>query len=127
MRRRVSPPFRTAGLGWLSILVGPVVASECRGHVSRRPVAYDARCCAKPFASRRGHVTALFFEWDAPRVLGAGVGPERAVLGRVAGLRGVVPRMGGVCIGYKAACSPMWGHVVGIWVEERVGLVLGSS
>ena len=90
MRWRVSPPFETAGLGWLSTLVGPVVASECRWHVSRWPVVYDARCCAKTLASRRGHVTSLFFERDAPRALGAGVGAERAVLGHVVGARGYV-------------------------------------
>ena len=109
MRGRVSPPFGTAGLGWLSILVGPIVASECRGHVSRRPVVYDARCCAKPFASRCGHVTALFFERDAPHVLGAGVGPERAVLGRVTGPRGVVPRMGGPVLGTGGLVVRCWG------------------
>ena len=76
MRWWVSPPFGTAGLGWLSTLVGPVVASECRGHVLRQPVTYGARCCMKMLASRRGHVTLLVFERDALRA-GGGCGGGR--------------------------------------------------
>ena len=67
-------------------------------------------------------MTSLFFKRDTPRALGAGVG-----VGVCSGSEGGRTTHEGVCIGYKAACSPMWGHVVGIWVEERVGLVLGSS
>jgi hypothetical protein len=86
----VSPVSGVVGIGLMRHVGGPTVASECRGHVSRCPVAFDACCCTKTFASCRGHVSGLVFMREMSCALGVRVGVERGAPRCVVGARGSV-------------------------------------
>jgi len=83
--------------------LGPVrclpVVMECGGSIFGWPGGFDAGCCAKPLASRRGHVTGSVFARGTPFALGAGMGAEGGTSGHVVSPWGVVPRMGRPVLG----------------------------
>jgi hypothetical protein len=64
----------------------PRITVEGGGYVPRWCGGRDTVCCAKPVASRRGHVTCSVFVWAAPWGLGMGAGAEWGALGHVTGV-----------------------------------------
>jgi hypothetical protein len=77
MRQRVSPLFGMVGLEWLRCLGGPVVTSECRGHILRWPVVIGASMHVILNMMHCGHVTSLVFKGGASHTQEMGVGVER--------------------------------------------------
>jgi hypothetical protein len=75
--------------------IGPSVAPECEGHVSRWLSVFNACCCAKMHKSRRGHVTWSLFKTGVSCQWEVGAGVELGTSRVVAGMWGVVPVAGG--------------------------------
>jgi hypothetical protein len=69
---------------------------------------FDARCCAKTCASRRGHVTCLRFETEVLSCWAVGRGAETRVSGRVS-TWGVVPSPGWCVVGPWVRVARCWG------------------
>src|ERR1700677_946344 len=80
VRWRVPPSFGVARKGLLGPSVGPSISLECRWHISRCPVAFDALCCVKPIVLRR---CGDMRRWGFKR--GGGPGGGGGVSGEVGG------------------------------------------
>ena len=83
--------------GTMGHVVGACKVSPCGyggwGSIFGWPGRFDAGCCTKPLASRRGHVTGSVFARGTPFTLEAGMGVKGGTSGHVVSLWGVVPRM----------------------------------